>query len=286
MQILNTIQKITNCCNAWRAEGQRIVLVPTMGYYHAGHEALMRHARTLADAHGGKVVVSLFVNPTQFAPGEDLAAYPRDLERDAAMAKALGVDALFTPEVEDMYPAGACTMVSVPDLSRGLCGISRPTHFQGVCTVVAKLFLLTGAHAAVFGQKDWQQLAVIRRMVRDLFIPIEVVGHEIVREADGLAMSSRNVYLTEQERAEAPEIRKALLFAREMVAKGEKNVALLQQVVLSRWAERLPLGRLDYLSVVDADTLEPQEIVGEASLMACAVRVGKARLIDNILLTN
>ncbi len=280
MQILKETHSIQECCAKWRTEGHRIVLVPTMGYYHAGHEALMRHARGLGD----KVVVSLFVNPTQFAPGEDLAAYPRDFERDASIAKSLGVDALFAPEVEAMYPEGANTLVAVPELSRDLCGITRPTHFQGVCTVVAKLFLLTQAHVAVFGQKDWQQLAVIRRMVQDLFMPVEVIGHEIVREADGLAMSSRNVYLSPEERAQAPEIRKALLFAKEMVAKGEKNVSLLQQMVLARWADSLTLGRLDYLSVVDASSLKPQETVGEASLMACAVRVGKARLIDNILL--
>ncbi len=280
MQILKETQSIIECCSQWRAEGQRIALVPTMGYYHDGHEALMRHARTL----GQKLVVTLFVNPTQFAPGEDLAAYPRDFERDAAIAKSLGVDALFVPEVADMYPPESATIISVPELSRGLCGITRPTHFQGVCTVVMKLFMLTQAHVAVFGQKDWQQLAIIRRMVQDLNVPIEIVGHDIVREADGLAMSSRNVYLTPEERAQAPEIRKALLFAKEMVAQGEKNVALLQQMVLSRWAENLPLGRLDYLSVVDAASLTPQEIVGEASLMACAVRMGKARLIDNILL--
>ncbi len=280
MQIIKETQSIRDCCRQWHTEGQRIVLVPTMGYYHAGHEALMRHARTL----GHKVVVSLFVNPTQFAPGEDLAAYPRDFERDCAVAKSLGVDALFAPQVEDMYPPDSATTIAVPALSRGLCGITRPTHFQGVCLVVMKLFMLTQADVAVLGQKDWQQLAVLRRMVCDLNVPINIEGHDIVREADGLAMSSRNVYLTPQERAEAPEIQKALRFAKDMVAKGEKNVALLQQMVLSRWAETMPSGRLDYLSVVDANTLEPQEIVGEASLMACAVRMGKARLIDNILL--
>ncbi len=280
MQILKETQDIITCCKTWKAEGQRIALVPTMGYYHAGHEALMRHARTIAD----KVVVSLFVNPTQFAPGEDLAAYPRDFERDSAIVQALGVDALFAPEASAMYAEDAATLVSVPSLSRGLCGISRPTHFQGVCTVVMKLFMLTQADTAVFGQKDWQQLAVIRRMVRDLNVPIDIIGHAIVREADGLALSSRNVYMTEAERAEAPEIQKGLQFAKEMVAKGEKSVPLLQQMVLARWAEKLPLGRLDYLSVIDAHSLTPLETVGKDSLMACAVRMGKARLLDNILL--
>ncbi len=248
----------------------------------------MRHARMLADAcpGGGKVVVSLFVNPAQFAPGEDLASYPRDFERDSATAKVLGVDALFAPDVEDIYGQGSATTVAVPELSRGLCGITRPTHFHGVCLVVLKLFMITQAHVAVFGQKDWQQLAIIRRMVQDLNVPIAIEGHEIIREADGLAMSSRNVYLTQEERLEAPEIQNGLRFIKDMVQKGEKNVALLQQVLLSRWAEKLPHGRLDYLAVVDANTLEPQETVGEASLMACAVRMGKARLIDNILLSS
>ncbi len=280
MQILNKTHDISNLCNEWKAKGQRIALVPTMGYYHAGHEALMRHARTLAD----KVVVSLFVNPTQFAPGEDLAAYPRDFERDSAIARSLGVDALFAPEASCMYPEGHATVISVPALSRTLCGISRPTHFQGVCTVVNQLFMLTQAHIAVFGQKDWQQLAVIRRMVRDLHIPITIEGYPIVREADGLALSSRNVYMTEEERAQAPEIQKGLQFAQDMVKKGEKNVALLQQMVLARWADKLPSGRLDYLSIIDAASLTPLETVGKDSLMACAVRMGKARLLDNILL--
>ncbi len=280
MQILKRTQDIAMLCNEWKAEGQRIALVPTMGFYHAGHEALMRHARAL----GHKVVVSLFVNPTQFAPGEDLAAYPRDFARDCATAQALDVDALFAPEVSAMYAEDAATLVSVPALSRTLCGISRPTHFQGVCTVVMKLLMITQAHVAIFGQKDWQQLAIIRRMVRDLNMPIDIIGHHIVREDDGLALSSRNVYMTPEERAQAPEIQKGLQFAKSMVAKGETSVALLQQMVLARWAEKLPLGRLDYLSIIDANSLAPLETVGKDALMACAVRMGKARLIDNILL--
>ena len=280
MQIINTLQEISDACARWRAEGQRVALVPTMGYYHAGHEDLMRHAR----AHADKVVVSLFVNPTQFAPGEDLAAYPRDLARDAAIAENAGVDVIFAPEAGAMYAEDHATWVEVPALSRGLCGVTRPTHFRGVCTVVLKLFLLLAPHMAVFGEKDWQQLAVIRRMVRDLHVPVEVVGRPIVREEDGLALSSRNVYLSPEERAQAPQIRKALVRAQEMVRQGETNPALVQQMVLRRWAEKLPLGRLDYLSIVDATSLEPQEVIGDNALMACAVRMGKARLIDNILL--
>lgn len=280
MQIIKTPSEIATRCAQWRAQGQRVALVPTMGYYHAGHEDLMRHARHHAD----KVVVSLFVNPTQFAPGEDLAAYPRDLARDAAIAEALGVDALFAPEPEVMYSPDHATWVEVPALSRGLCGTSRPTHFRGVCTVVLKLFILLQPHMAIFGEKDWQQLAIIRRMVRDLHVPVEVMGRPIVREADGLALSSRNVYLTPEERAQAPEIRRALQRAQDMVRQGETSAALVQQMVQQRLTERLPLGSLDYLSIVDADSLEPLETINDRTLMACAVRMSKARLIDNILL--
>lgn len=280
MQIIKNPSEMAALCASWRTQGQRVALVPTMGFYHAGHEDLMRHAR----AHADKVAVSLFVNPAQFAPGEDLAAYPRDLARDAALAEAAGVDAIFAPEPEALYAPDHATWVEVPELSRGLCGVSRPTHFRGVCTVVLKLFLLLAPHMAVFGEKDWQQLAIIRRMVRDLNVPVEVEGRPIVREQDGLALSSRNVYLTPEERAQAPEIRKALLRARDMVQQGETSATLVQQMVLRRWAERLPLGRLDYLSIVDTASLKPLEVIGDSALMACAVRMGKARLIDNILL--
>lgn len=280
MQILNATHEIYNLCQQWRGQNQRIALVPTMGYYHAGHEELMRHAR----AHADKVVVSLFVNPTQFAPGEDLAAYPRDLENDASVAAALGVDALFVPASEAMYAPDHSTWVSVPALSQGLCGLSRPTHFQGVCTVVLKLFMLVAPHMAVFGEKDWQQIAIIRRMVRDLNLPVRIEGRPIVREDDGLALSSRNIYLTAAERAQAPEIRRGLLMAREWVRQGENSAKRLREAVLLHWADHLTLGRLDYLSVVDADSLAPLDSVGERTLMACAVRMGKARLLDNILL--
>mgnify|MGYP001071255355 FL=1 len=281
MQILKTPQDIQSQCRKWRDDGASVALVPTMGYYHAGHMDLMRHARTLAD----KLVVSLFVNPAQFGPGEDLAAYPRDSERDAAIARDLGVDALFTPTPEVMYAPDHATWVAVPDLARGLCGAARPVHFRGVCTVVLKLFMLTSPDVAVFGRKDWQQLAIIRRMARDLNLPVRIEGRPTVREEDGLALSSRNVYMTPEERAQAPEIRNGLLLAREMVRRGERRVPLLTQAVLHRWAEHLPLGRPDYLSVVHPESLEPLDAVGDAALMACAVRMGKARLIDNILLT-
>ncbi len=280
MQILTSISEATTCCNAWRQAGQSIALVPTMGYYHQGHESLMRFAREKAD----KVVVSLFVNPTQFAPGEDLAAYPRDIERDSAIVKELGVDALFIPEVDAMYTAAHETIVAVPGLSRPLCGISRPTHFQGVCTVVLKLFMILCPHMAVFGEKDRQQLAIIQRMVTDLNIPVKICGRPIVREDDGLALSSRNVYLSPEERVQAPEIYKGLCMAQNLVQKGERNAARIQSSVLEMWAQTLSLGRLDYLTIVDAASLVAQDNITDNTLMACAVRMGKARLIDNVLL--
>lgn len=260
--------------------GDDIALVPTMGYYHAGHEDLMRHARGLAR----RMVVSLFVNPTQFGPDEDLAAYPRDAERDAAIARGLGADALFMPEAGGMYAADHATWVEVPELSRGLCGQSRPIHFRGVCTVVLKLFMLSQADVAVFGQKDWQQQAIIRRMVRDLDLPVRIESRPTVREADGLALSSRNVYLTPEERAQAPHIRQGLLLARTLAAGGETRATVLRDAVLAHWAGHLPLGRLDYLSIVHPENLAALETVDGPALMACAVRMGKARLIDNILL--
>ena len=229
-------------------------------------------------------MLSLFVNPTQFGPNEDLAAYPRDHERDAAIARKQGADVLFIPEEGSMYAPDHATWVEVPDMARGLCGASRPIHFRGVCTVVMKLFWLVQPDVAVFGQKDWQQQAIIRRMVRDMNVPVRIETQPTMREADGLAMSSRNVYMTEAERAQAPQLRQGLELARRLAAQGETSAALLRDAVLRYWAEHLPLGRLDYLSVVDADSLEPLDTLNGRGLMACAVHMGKARLIDNILL--
>lgn len=280
MQILSTSQDLAAQCRLWHAQGEDVALVPTMGYYHAGHEDLMTHARGLAK----RLVVSLFVNPAQFGPGEDLEAYPRDAERDAAIAASHGADVLFMPEPGSMYAPDHATWVEVPELAKGLCGQSRPIHFRGVCTVVLKLFLLTQADVAVFGQKDWQQQAIIRRMVRDLNVGTRIETRPTTREADGLALSSRNVYMTAEERAQAPEIRAALLYAQKLTQEGEKSAALLREAVLRRWAERLPLGRLDYLSIVHPESMAPLGTVDGPALMACAVRMGKARLIDNILL--
>lgn len=280
MQILSDPHTLQQACLRWRAEGCHTVLVPTMGYYHAGHESLMTHARSL----GRKVVVSLFVNPTQFGPDEDLAAYPSDLERDAAVAKANGADVLFTPRPADMFPEGYATWVEVPSLAGTLCGISRPVHFRGVCTVVMKLFQLAMPHTAVFGRKDWQQLAIIRRMARDLNVPVQVVGCPIVREADGLAMSSRNVYLSAEERAQAPGIHRGLALGRTLTQGGERNAAAVLAAMRRYWQETLPLAREDYAAIVHPETLEPLTHIADAALCAVAFRLGKARLIDNMLL--
>ena len=280
MQILTSPQELAALCRQWRKDGERIALVPTMGYYHAGHESLMARGRAL----GSKLVVSLFVNPTQFGPNEDLAAYPRDYERDAAIARKQGADVLFIPEEGSMYAPDHATWVEVPDMARGLCGASRPIHFRGLCTVGMILFWLVQPDVAVFGQKDWQQQAIIRRMVRDMNVPVQIETQPTMREADGLAMSSRNVYMTEAERAQAPQLRQGLELARRLAAQGETSAARLRDAVLLYWAEHLPLGRLDYLSVVDADSLEPLDTLNGRGLMACAVHMGKARLIDNILL--
>ena len=280
MQIFTNPQDLAAQCRSWHAAGEDIALVPTMGYYHAGHEALMDQGRGLAK----RLVVSLFVNPTQFGPNEDLSAYPRDIERDTQIAAAHGADAIFIPEPASMYAEDHATWVEVPDLSRIMCGLSRPTHFRGVCTVVLKLFMITQADVAVFGQKDWQQQAILRRMVRDLNVPVRIETCPIVREEDGLALSSRNVYLTEEERRQAPWIHRGLQLARDMAQKGQTHAKILREAALCTWADHLTLGRLDYLSVVDPVSMEPLDTVDGPALMACAIRMGKARLIDNILL--
>lgn len=278
MQILTIPEELAAQCRVWHRAADDIALIPTMGYYHAGHEDLIRHGRKLAK----RLVVSLFVNPTQFGPNEDLAAYPRDIESDCAKAKAIGADAIFIPEPSAMYAANHATWVEVPDLAARLCGKSRPIHFRGVCTVVLKLMLLTGADYAVFGQKDWQQQAIIRRMVRDLNVPCAIITRPTVREDDGLALSSRNVYLTSEERKQAPHIRKGLLLAREMVSGGELTQQKLIGAVLDYWKTNMPNGEVDYIEIVDPESLEPLNDLSGSGLLACAVKLGKARLIDNI----
>lgn len=260
-----------------RRAGQRVAFVPTMGYLHEGHLSLMRLARQRAEV----LITSIFVNPTQFAPGEDLTSYPRDLDRDVLLCQRVGVDLVFAPGAEVMYPSGAQTIVRVTEMTQGLCGASRPTHFQGVATIVAKLFNLVQPDLAVFGEKDYQQLAVIRRMVRDLNFPIEIVGGPIVREDDGLAMSSRNVYLSSEQRAQAPALHAALQRCAALVARGQRDGEALLAAARAM-IEAQPLARVDYIELVDPDHLTPITTVGAGgAVMALAVFFGDTRLIDN-----
>jgi len=262
-----------------RAEGGTISLVPTMGFFHDGHLALMRKACDIAD----QVVVSLFVNPIQFGPNEDLARYPRAFERDAELAAATGVAVLFAPTAEEVYPAGFRTKVSVSGLTETLCGVSRPGHFDGVTTVVAKLFHMVKPHLAVFGAKDFQQLAVIRKMVADLNWDVNIIAHPIVREKDGLAMSSRNTYLSGEERTKALCLSRALQLARERVAAGERDAARLREEIL-QYIIAYGDVTIDYVAIVDAETLVSCDTITAGSLLALAVRIGRTRLIDNTLL--
>jgi pantoate--beta-alanine ligase len=264
---------------AARMAGRRIGLVPTMGYLHDGHLALVAEARRRADAS----VVSIFVNPLQFGPQEDLERYPRDLARDRARLAAAGVDMLYAPEVAAMYPDGFQTEVEVPRMTAGLCGRSRPGHFLGVTTVVAKLFNAVRPHVAVFGEKDFQQLAAIRRMATDLDFGVEVVGVPTVREPDGVAMSSRNAYLSAPERLAARCLSRALAAGRAAVVEGLRDCGeVLARVRAVLAAE--PLARVDYAALVDADTIEPVDVIDGPTLLALAVFIGRTRLIDNTVL--
>jgi len=264
---------------AYRASAPAlVVLVPTMGALHAGHAALIDAARTRA-GKSGTVVVSIFVNPTQFGPHEDLAKYPRTLEADLALCAEHGADAVFTPSVDEIYPPGDSTFVEETILSRGLCGASRPGHFRGVCTVVAKLFQIIRPAAAIFGEKDYQQLAVIRRMTRDLFFGIEIIGHPTVREDDGLALSSRNRYLRPDERKRARHFPAALTTATREQTPAE--IVAAATVLIVRDCEAAP----EYVAVVDAETLEPLEVLDRPAVLAAAVKIGETRLIDNVRLT-
>jgi pantoate--beta-alanine ligase len=278
MDIIHTPESFQKKSWEWRTQGLCTALVPTMGFLHEGHLSLIRHARQHAD----KVMVSIFVNPTQFGPNEDLDAYPRDFERDSQRAESAGADLIFAPGPETMYTPNASTWVTVQGPSQGLCAATRPTHFRGVSTVVAKLFMLAMPHLAVFGKKDYQQLAVIRRMVRDLNIPVEIHGHPIVREDDGLAMSSRNVYLSEEERECAPHLHKGLVRLRDQAVRGERRADALTTGLAAYYAQHIPQGRIDYIEVVDPDTMIPQKTITRRAVAAVAVFLGKARLIDNI----
>lgn len=280
MQILTSPEDFAAQCRAWHKAGESIALVPTMGYYHAGHEDLIRHGRTLAS----RLAVSLFVNPTQFGPGEDLAIYPRDIEGDCEKADALGADVIFMPDASAMYAPDHATWVEVPALGRHLCGISRPNHFRGVCTVVLKLLLLSNADIAVFGEKDWQQQAIIRRMARDLNVPCRIVTRPTARDADGLALSSRNAYLTLEERRLAPNLYRGLEKAAELARKGETSAAIIKKAACDFWQQSMPDAKIDYVEIVDPESLEILTFIKGRALMACALKLGKTRLIDNTLL--
>ncbi len=278
-QLIRTCAELQRWSDEARASGRRIALVPTMGALHEGHLSLVQAGHRLAD----RVVVSIFVNPTQFGPAEDFARYPRDLARDVESLRKVGTDVVFTPSVEEIYPSGDATWVTVERLTSGLCGSSRPGHFRGVTTVVARLFNAARPHVAVFGEKDYQQLAVIRRMTRDLCFGIEIVGGPIVREPDGLAMSSRNAFLSSRARQQATALNSALHEARALVRAGVRDAASVCAEARRR-IEKEPLAEIDYVQIVDAESLEPVRQVAGRSLLALAVRFEGTRLIDNAIL--
>ena len=273
---VDRIADLRAACDRARASGGRVGVVPTMGFLHDGHRSLMRAARAATDF----VVVTIFVNPLQFGAHEDLDRYPRDLAGDLAQCEAEGVDCVFTPSVAEMYPRPPLTTVHVGELTSGLCGAARPTHFDGVTTVVAKLFAIVGPCAAFFGRKDAQQLAVITRMADDLNLPVEVVGCPIVREPDGLAMSSRNVHLSPEERAAAPVIHRALLKGRSLRERGERSAEALRSEMRQVLASER-LAQPEYVSVADASTLDELKTLEGPALLSMAVRLGSTRLIDN-----
>ena len=276
MIIATTIQEVTGQINAWKAEGLTIGLCPTMGYLHEGHASLMDASVKRND----RTVASVFVNPIQFGPKEDLATYPRDFDHDCRLLEAHGVDMVFHPEPSEMYFDDFCTYVDMDVLSKTLCGKTRPIHFRGVCTVITKLLHIVRPDRIFFGQKDAQQLAIIRRMVRDLNFDVEVVGCPIVREADGLAKSSRNTYLSPEERKAAVILSRTIRLGQEICAGGERNAAALLEKMKENLASE-PLADVEYVEVVDGLSMQPVEQFKEGDLVAMAVRIGSTRLIDN-----
>lgn len=278
MKIVETIQEVREQVKEWRKQGLTVGLVPTMGYLHEGHKSLI----DCAVAENDRVVVSVFVNPMQFGPKEDLASYPRDLDRDAAVCESAGAALVFHPEPSEMYHGDFSSFVDMSTLTGGLCGKTRPIHFRGVCTVVSKLFNIVVPDKAYFGQKDAQQLAVIRHMVSDLNFGIEIVGCPIVREEDGLAKSSRNTYLSEEERRAALILSQSLKKGKALLETGETDAAKLRAVIANTLATE-PLAKVDYVEVVGWDTLEPVESINGPILTAIAVFIGKTRLIDNFI---
>jgi pantoate--beta-alanine ligase len=279
MQTINSIRDMHRWAEEARAAGKRIGLVPTMGYLHAGHISLVTEARR----HVDHVVASIFVNPLQFGHNEDLDRYPRNLARDTELLAAAGTEVLYLPQASEMYPEGFQTTVTVEHVTRGLCGESRPGHFRGVTTVVAKLFNAVCPHVAVFGEKDFQQLVAIRRMVRDLDFDVEIIGGPIVREADGLAMSSRNAYLSPEERGAALCLSRALAAAQAEVQRGERSAAVVLDGARAVLAAE-PRARVDYVALADPESLRPLDRIDGPTLLALAVFVGNTRLIDNTIL--
>ena len=281
---MNTIQSVSDMqqwASTTREAGKKIAFVPTMGFLHEGHVALMREGKR----GGDYLVVSIFVNPTQFGVGEDYEDYPRDLEGDAEKVSSAGGDIIFAPSVKEMYPSGYQTFVAVEKVTQNLCGASRPTHFQGVTTVVAKLFNIIKPHVAIFGEKDYQQLVTIRQMTRDLNFDIEIIGMPTIREEDGLAMSSRNKYLSSEERKQALCLVSALNQVEKLFQGGEKN----SKKLIARAAEIIrvqPAAAIDYVKVCHPETIEDLEWIDDRALMALAVKIGKTRLIDNRVLKN
>lgn len=280
MKIVKTIKEVQEQVNLWKKEGLSVALVPTMGYLHEGHKSLISKASKEND----KVVVSVFVNPIQFGPTEDLATYPRDIKNDSKLCEEAGASLIFNPEVEEMYPNGTpLTHVAVDEITSRLCGAKRPGHFQGVCTVVSKLFHIVAPVRAYFGEKDAQQLCVIKTMVRDLNMPIEIVGCPIVRESDGLAKSSRNTYLSTKERSAALILNKSLNLAKNSIDNGEKDAKVVQSIIANSLNSE-PLAKTDYIEIVNFDSITPVDSIDKNTLIAIAVYIGKTRLIDNIII--
>lgn len=277
MKIVSTIEEVRAQVKEWKKEGKTVGFVPTMGYLHEGHASLMDAA-----GENDKVVVSIFVNPMQFGPNEDLASYPRDLEHDAKVCEAHGVDLIFHPTPEEMYGDNFYSYVDMDVLTKELCGLSRPVHFRGVCTVVAKLFNIVTPDKAYFGQKDAQQLAVIKRMVKDLNMPLTIVGCPIIREEDGLARSSRNTYLSQEERKAALVLSRSIFLGKKMVEQGEKDCRKIKEAMTAE-IEKEPLAKIDYVKIVDLSTMQQVETTEHGVLAAIAVYIGKTRLIDNFM---
>lgn len=276
MELVTTVEEVRSRVKQWKKEGLTVGLVPTMGYLHDGHKSLIDRAVKEND----RVVVSDFVNPTQFGENEDLGSYPRDIERDSKLCEEAGAALIFHPAPEEMYAPDYCTFVDMNKLTDVLCGKTRPIHFSGVCSVVSKLFNIVTPDRAYFGQKDAQQLAVIRRMVRDLNFDIEIVGCPIVREPDGLALSSRNTYLNTEERKAALVLSQALKLGKDMMESGETDAVRIRKAMVEH-IENEPLARIDYVEIVDADSLESVQKIENKVLTAMAVYIGNTRLIDN-----